>query len=58
MSVERFVRFIDENGATAYGELPSSATTSKLEGTSVSALSGNPFDGFSKTDRQSTIKKV
>jgi hypothetical protein len=58
MSVERFVRFVDESGATVYGELASSATASKLEGTSVSILSGNPFDGFSKTGKQSTIKKV
>jgi 2-keto-4-pentenoate hydratase/2-oxohepta-3-ene-1,7-dioic acid hydratase in catechol pathway len=57
MNVERFVRFVDESGATVYGELPSSAT-GKLHGTSVSVLSGNPFDGFSKTGKQSMIKKV
>jgi hypothetical protein len=58
MSIERFVRFVDENGAVAYGELPLSATTSKLEGISVPVLSGNPFDGFSKAGRQAIIKKV
>jgi hypothetical protein len=59
MSVERFVRFIGDDGATGYGEPSSSTTTaSKLEGTSVSVLSGNPFDGLSKTGKQSTIKKV
>ena len=58
MSVQRFIRFIDESGAIQYGELLSSATTSKLQGTSVEVLSGNPFNGFSKTGKQSTIKKV
>jgi len=57
MSVERFVRFVDESGATVYGELASSAT-GKLEGTSVSVLSGNPFEGFSNTGKQSTIEKL
>ena len=57
MSVERFVRFVDENGAVAYGELSSSATTSKLEGISVPVLSGNPFDGFSKAGRQIVLDK-
>lgn len=58
MSIQRFVRFEDENSAITYGELDSLATTSKLEGLPVSVLSGNPFDGFSKTGKKATIKKV
>jgi hypothetical protein len=57
MSIERFVRFVDNSGATVYGELPSSAT-GKLEGNSVEVLSGSPFDGFAKTGKQAAIKKA
>jgi len=58
MCVGIFVRFTDEDGAMQYGELTSSATASKLEGTSTPVLSGNPFDGFSKTGKQATIKNL
>jgi len=52
------VRFVDEKGATSYGELPSSETTGRLEGKSVTLLSGDPFIGFSKTGKKATIKKL
>jgi hypothetical protein len=58
MSIERFVRFVDENGVTSYGELPPSKRAGRLEGSTVGLLSGDPFTGFSKTGRQTTIKKV
>lgn len=58
MSVDRFVRFEDEKGATVYGDLPSSLTAGNLEGKSVEVLSGDPFTGFSKSGSQATIKKV
>jgi hypothetical protein len=58
MSIKGFLRFLDESGNTVYGELSSSALSGDLEGASVSILSGNPFDGLSRTDKQATIKKV
>jgi hypothetical protein len=58
MSVERFIRFVDEKGAILYGELSSSEMTRKLEGKSATLLSGDPFTGLSRTGSKATIKKV
>ncbi|KAH8812366.1 hypothetical protein F5884DRAFT_785190 [Xylogone sp. PMI_703] len=58
MSVSNFVRFVDEKGATVYGELPPSELTGKLEGKVATVLSGDPFTGLSKTGNQATIKKL
>jgi hypothetical protein len=56
MSIKGFIRFVDERGATVYGELPPS--TVKLEGRSVNVLSGDPFRGFQKGSVEAKIKKV
>ncbi|RFU28885.1 hypothetical protein B7463_g7440, partial [Scytalidium lignicola] len=58
MSVANFVRFVDEKGATVYGELSPSELTGRLEGKTATVLSGDPFTGFSKTGNQATIKKL
>jgi hypothetical protein len=58
MSVERFIRFVDEKGSIAYGELPSSEISGKLEGKIANVLSGDPFTGLSQTGNKATIKKV
>jgi len=58
MSVERFIRFVDEKGSISYGELSSSEITGKLEGRSATVLSGDPFTGLSRTGNKATIKKL
>jgi len=58
MSVERFIRFVDEKGSISYGELSSSEITGKLEGKSATVLSGDPFTGLSRTGNKATIKKL
>ena len=58
MSIERFVRFVDEKGEIVFGEPSSSDVKGKLEGKSVTLLSGDPFQGFSKTTSTATITKV
>jgi hypothetical protein len=58
MSVKSFIRFIDEQGNTTYGE-PAIASLSKpLEGTKIKVLSGDPFNGFSKTDEEALVAQV
>lgn len=58
MSVERFIRFVDDKGAISYGELSASEITGKLEGKSATVLSGDPFTGLSRTGNKATIKKL
>jgi hypothetical protein len=58
MSVERFIRFMDEKGSITYGELSSSEITGRLEGKSATVLSGNPFSGLSRTGNKATIEKA
>jgi len=58
MSIERFVRFIDGNGETVYGEPTAEDVKGKLEGKVVTLLSGEPFTGFSKTDTKVAISKL
>ncbi|KAE9363332.1 hypothetical protein N431DRAFT_357475 [Stipitochalara longipes BDJ] len=58
MSVERFIRFVDERGSILYGELSSTEIAGKLEGKSVTILSGDPFTRLSRTDRKAAIKKL
>lgn len=58
MSVKSFVRFVDEQGRTVYGEPSASDLNNKLEGKLVMILTGDPFKGFSKTSNQATVKKV
>ena len=58
MSVERFIRFEDETGATKYGELGLEATESRIEEITVPVLSGDPYIGFGKTGERARVKKV
>lgn len=58
MRIERFIRFVGEDGKAACGELPVFATTSRLEGVSVEVLFDDPFIGFSKTGKKSTVTKI
>ena len=58
MSVERFIRFVDEKESIRYGELSSSEITGKLEGKFATVLSGDPFTGLSQTSEKATIEKV
>ncbi|CZR65568.1 uncharacterized protein PAC_15468 [Phialocephala subalpina] len=58
MGIEGFVRFSDEKGEIAYGELHASATSGQLTGVEVELLSGSPFTGLSRTGAQATIQKV
>ncbi|KAJ3494221.1 hypothetical protein NLG97_g4217 [Lecanicillium saksenae] len=55
---ERLVRFEADDGTTLYGDVTDASAVSNLVGTSVTVLDGNLEDGFSKTSRTATIKKV
>jgi hypothetical protein len=58
MSVEKFIRFEGEAGATKYGELGLEATKGRIEEITVPVLSGDPYTGFEKTGERTRVKKV
>jgi 2-keto-4-pentenoate hydratase/2-oxohepta-3-ene-1,7-dioic acid hydratase in catechol pathway len=58
MAVEAFIRFEDEDGGVKYGEVSRSDLSKELQGTKVTALSGDPFTGLSTTSEKTTVKKA
>lgn len=55
---ERLVRFESDDGTTLYGDVTDASAVSNLAGATVNVLDGNLENGFSKTTRTATIKKV
>ena len=58
MAVEAFIRFEDENGVVKYGEVPRGDLNKEIQGTTVTVLSGDPFDGLKATGEKGVVKKV
>jgi hypothetical protein len=58
MSIKSFIRFIDDQGATLYGEPTIASLSKSLEGTTVGVLNGDPFKGLSKTGKKAKVKQV
>lgn len=58
MPFDRFIRFVDENGSTVYGNLEHEMNADQIVGSKVALLAGDPLGGFSKTAVKRTVKKV
>ena len=58
MSIKSFIRFVDEHGNTTYGEPAIASLSRPLEGTKVKTLSGDPFNGLSKTGDEASVAQV
>lgn len=55
---ERLIRFESIDGATVYGDVTDASALKNLVGATVNVLDGNLQDGFTKTARTATVKKV
>lgn len=58
MAVEAFVRFTDLEGVVRYGAVSQQQLGANLEGLTVDALSGTPWDGFRTSNQKIVISKV
>ncbi|KAJ9610434.1 hypothetical protein H2200_005211 [Cladophialophora chaetospira] len=55
---DRLIRFIDNEGAHRYGDVPVDLSIAEIEGKAVSVLSGNVKDGFKKTSETKPVSKL
>lgn len=58
MSLDRLIRFLDEDGQEKYGNVEREIPTGELEGSVVQLLTGNIEIGFQKQNQQAKVAKV
>ena len=58
MAFERLIRFVDDNGKTRYGDVPTGADIVGIVGRKVKVLDGNPSTTLSATQEEATVKEV
>lgn len=58
MSFDRLIRFVNEDGKKVYGNLESPLPADQIVGLEVQLVTGSLEDGFQKTDRRATVKRV
>lgn len=58
MTFERLIRFVDDEGHTRYGDVPSSVDINNIVGQKVKVLEGSPRTALSSTQTEATVKEV
>lgn len=58
MPFERLIRFVDDQGQTRYGDVPSSVDINNIAGQKVKVLQGSPRTELSSTQDEATVKQA